>query len=123
MKCSSVLGSAFVVAVLAAAAGCVGDDPESSGQTPTLGPDASTSAEGGGPGPGTNDAGGTDASDAGVDAAPPACSTIQVSTLSGGAAAGAMNGAGNVATFNAPEGITVNPSNGDVYELYLVRVA
>jgi large repetitive protein len=44
----------------------------------------------------------------------PACALITVSTLAGTGVAGANNGAGNVATFQGPEGITVDP-NGTLY--------
>jgi hypothetical protein len=98
---------------LIASSGCVGD--ESAESTPTPGPDGSAPSDAGGGSPDsatTNESG--PPADAGVDAAPPACTKIQVSTLSGTGAAGSANGAGNIATFDAPEGITVD-SSGSVY--------
>jgi hypothetical protein len=44
----------------------------------------------------------------------PACALVTVSTLAGTGVAGAMNGAGNVATFQGPDGITVD-NNGTLY--------
>jgi sugar lactone lactonase YvrE len=52
---------------------------------------------------------------AGPDLAQPACAAITVSTLSGNATAGLMDGASTVAEFNRPEGITVDPTSGDLY--------
>jgi sugar lactone lactonase YvrE len=111
--------SIFVVGSLLAAAGiaagCVGDDP-GGGNPPAAGPDGSTPCTGAGcvdsGGPSTNDSGGP--SDSGADTAPPACSKIQVTTLAG-SVEGATNGAGNIATFKGPEGITVDPATGTLF--------
>jgi DNA-binding beta-propeller fold protein YncE len=52
--------------------------------------------------------------DSGADAMIPKCKNIQVSTIAG-SVEGNMNGAGNVATFKRPEGITVDPATGTLY--------
>lgn len=107
-----------MLAVAGFANGCVGDDAASSGP-PATGPDGSAPctgagcADGGGSdsGPGPNDSG---SSDGGGDAAPAACTKIQVTTLAG-SVEGNANGAGNVATFKSPEGITVDPGTGTLF--------
>lgn len=84
---------------------CVGDDP--------VGSAAIDAGDDGAP-PSGND-GGTTTPDAASDASggadqeagPPACSTIQVSTLSGTGAPGLQEGAGATAKFDDPQGITV----------------
>ncbi len=65
-------------------------------------------------GPGTNDSG--SGTDGGVDqeAGPPACSLIQVSTLTGTGAPGLTEGPGATAKFDGAEGITVGP-DGTLY--------
>lgn len=52
---------------------------------------------------------------AGPDLAQPACATINVSTLSGNATAGFMDGAGTAAEFNRPEGIAVDQTTGNLF--------
>ncbi len=52
--------------------------------------------------------------DSGADAMIPKCKNIQVTTVAG-SVEGNMNGAGNVATFKRPEGITVDPATGTLY--------
>lgn len=101
-----------------AAAGCVGDDAATGAAPVTPGPDGSTPCTG----PGCSDGGGSDSgpgndagpSDGGGDAAPAACTKIQVTTLAG-SVEGNANGAGNVATFKSPEGITVDPATGTLF--------
>lgn len=99
------------------AGGCVGDDPASN-TPPVSGPDGSVQCtgagcvDGGGPGSGTNDSG--IPSEGGVDATPPACTKIQVTTLAG-SVEGNTNGTGNIATFKGPEGITVDPATGTLF--------
>jgi sugar lactone lactonase YvrE len=51
----------------------------------------------------------------GPDLAPPACTGITVSTLTGTGVAGFMDGAGTVAEFNRAEGITVDPTTGNLF--------
>lgn len=109
------LGS--MVAAASLAAGCVGDDPAVAAPVP--GPDGSAPCTGagcvdggGGQDSGTNDSGSV--TDANVDATPPACAKIQVTTLAG-SVEGSTNGAGNVATFKGPEGITVDPATGTLF--------
>lgn len=97
--------------------GCVGDDPGGNAP-PVSGPDGSAPCtgsgcvDGGGPDPGTKDSG--IPSDAGGDATPPACGKIQVTTLAG-SVEGNANGAGDIATFKSPEGITVDPATGTLF--------
>lgn len=105
-----------MLAAVGFAGGCVGDDPVTN--TPVSNPDGSVPCtgagcvDGGGPDPGTNDSGIT--SDAGVDATPPSCTKIQVSTLAG-SVEGNTNGAGNIATFKSPEGIAVDATTGTLF--------
>ncbi len=83
------------------------------------GPDGSTPPCNG---PGCAEAGPSDDSgpsseasiEAGVDATPPACSKIHVTTLAG-SVEGNVNGTGGVATFKSPEGITVDPATGTLF--------
>lgn len=106
-----------MVAAAGLAGGCVGDDPtanlppasDQDGSVPCTGAGC---VDGSGPGPGTDDSG--IPSDAGVDATPPACTKIQVTTLAG-SVEGNTNGAGNIATFKSPEGITVDPATGTLF--------
>lgn len=106
---------ASAASILASASGCVGDDPTSATPAPA-GPDGAVPCsgpgctDGGNPGPSTNDSGAP--SDG--DAAPPACSKITVSTLAG-SVEGNTNGAGAVAKFKSPEGITVDPATGTLF--------
>lgn len=116
VRCLSLFALGSVLAASGVAGGCVGDGP--AGSTP---PDAGSDCTGagcvdgggpGGPDSGTNDSG--IPSDAGVDATPPACTKIQVTTLAG-SVEGSANGAGNVATFKSPEGIAVDPGTGTLF--------
>ncbi len=87
---------------------CVGDDPALQG-APTADGGAdqvSPSTDGG---PGATDATIEDGSKADQEVGPPACSTIQVTTLTGTGAPGLTEGAGATAKFDGAEGITVGP--------------
>jgi NHL repeat-containing protein len=113
VRCLSVFALGSMLAAAGFAGGCIGDDPASTTR-PASGPDGSVQCtgagcvDGGGPGSGTNDSGMPS------DAAPPACTKIQVTTLAG-SVEGSTNGTGNVATFKRPEGITVDPATGTLF--------
>ncbi|MBX3186536.1 MAG: hypothetical protein KF819_05960 [Labilithrix sp.] len=114
MRLSIFLLGSMMVAASGVAAGCVGEGPrdtpapEADGAAPCTGAGC---VDGGGP-PVTDDSGSP--VDAGADTSPPACTKIQVTTLAG-SVEGNANGAGNVATFKGPEGITVDPSTGTLF--------
>lgn len=100
-----------MLVVVGSAGACVGEDPGSNAAPPIQAPDGSAPCTG----PGC-DGGGPDPieTDSGADAGPPPCSKIQVTTLAG-SVEGSMNGPGNIATFDRPEGITVDPATGTLF--------
>lgn len=112
-----VLGSMLAAASFAA---CVGDDAGGGSSGSVTSPDGSAPCTGAGctDGGGGQDSGGTNDSGTptndGGDAAAPACSKIQVTTLAG-SVEGNTNGAGNVAKFKSPEGITVDTQTGTLF--------
>lgn len=100
------IASALSVVLVA----CTGDDAFVSrgpsgpdGSVPCTGAECVDGGSGGPPPSGSTDSG-----------APPACSKIKVTTLAG-SVEGNANGAGDVATFKRPEGITVDRDTGTLF--------
>jgi hypothetical protein len=85
-------------------AACIGDDPPvSGGPAVDAGDDRTPGAEGGTPPPADSGAGDQ-------EAGAPACTKIEVTTLSGTGAPGLVNGPGVMAQFDTAEGITLGNS-------------
>ena len=91
-------------------AACVGDNPTlESATTVDAGEDRTSPAGDSGASPPDAAPAGDAGGDANQEAGPPACSLIQVTTLTGTGAPGLTEGPGATAKFDGAEGITVGP--------------
>lgn len=104
---SLLLASLACVPLLLVAA-CVGDDPSIVSAPVDAGEDRATPTGDDG-GSNLPDSSGDTGGGADQEAGPPACSLIQVTTLTGTGAPGLTEGPGATAKFDGAEGITVGP--------------